>query len=225
LKARDGPTRKYNSIAKDGQLPHESTQREFKERWTDITKRIYSAHSGLPHPFVSLQIDWLNFSIDWFADDADLAFQSQLQHCHNFVNQIRQAIGLSSTLSNDEIKLFDFIQDLCEQTEKIRQKRDKIFSKLQERFGKSKKLEGPLRVAAQFRTLFAGDAEQFYFGFARKALQSGIFATESPPPKSGRPDRLHVVDLPSIEEIPYKMMAVGGLLDAKTTFAFRCLLF
>jgi Helicase HerA, central domain len=210
---------KYNPFTKDGALPHESSRQKFKGPWSRVGKRIYLARPKLRRPLVPLQIDWLNFSIDWFADDADLAFQSQLQHCHNFVNELRQAIGFKPALWQADHKLLDFCQQLCSDTEEIRQDRDAVFSKLREEFGESKKLERHLLLAAQYRTFVGGEAERFYFGFARKALRSGIFAAASPIPKPGRPERLHVIDLPSIDDVLFKMMAVGNFLDVEWRLA------
>jgi hypothetical protein len=212
---------KYNAVTKDGALPHESSQRKFTRRWSRVNKRIYLAGSKLRRPYFPLQIDWLNFSVDWFADDADLAFQSQLQHCHNFVNELREAIGFKPALWQADHKLLDFCQKICADTARIRLARDKVLAKLQEEFGKSKKLVRHLLLAAQYRTLVGSEAERFYFGIARQALRSGIFAAVSPIPRPSRPDRLHVIDLPSIEESLLKMMAVGNFLAIEWKLAHR----
>ena len=84
---------RYDPVKKDGHLPSESARRVFKRNWDKITKIIYSADRDNSRNVQPLAIDWLNFSIDWFADDADPAFQSELRHCHNFINAIRSPMG------------------------------------------------------------------------------------------------------------------------------------
>ena len=228
---------KYDLIAKEGALPHESNQREFKQRWTDISKRIYSAQSESRRQFVPFQVDWLNFSIDWFADDADFTFRGQLQHCHNFVNEIRVAIGRQSPewrrqwRRQGRVKLLDFSQKLCGETANIGRTTDKIINKLKEQFTETKGLKEQFREtkglkrnfesAARYRTFFGNEAEQFYFGFAREALDSGIFAGQWSDPTPSRPDRLHVIDLVSIRHDLFRMMAVGSFLAVEWKLALK----
>jgi hypothetical protein len=203
---------KYDPIKKDGHLPSESAQRSFKQRWADISKTIYSADGDKTPPVEPLKIDWLNFSIDWFADDADPAFQSELRHCHHFIHEIRGAMASKGPAWREQNELLDFSQGLFAQTA-AEKNTDKIFIKLQEILGKSERQEPHLRLAAKYRALVENGAERFYFGMAREAQESQIFATITPTPKPPPPARLHIVDLPSIVNPLFRMMAVGNFLD------------
>ena len=212
---------KYDFAAKEGALPHESDQAKFKGRWEDIRKRIYSARPGPRSQFARFQMDWLNFSIDWFADDADFTFRSQLQHCHNFVNKIREAIAKQPPqwLKRNKIKLLDFSRKLCNDTANFRRTTEKIIDKLEQTFTETKGLKKNFEAAARYRTFFGNEAEQFYFGLAREALNSGIFASRWSEPMPTNPDRLHVVDLPSIKHELFRMMAVGNFLTVEWELA------
>lgn len=210
---------RYDPIKKDGHLPSESARRTFKRNWDKISKVIYSADKDQSPPVEQVEIDWLNFSIDWFADDADPAFQSELRHCHNFINAVRGAMGSKpyEWRKKKEHELIEFSQSLLAKTANMESA--DILKKLKEELGKSKKHDRDLAHAAKYRPLVGSGAERFYFGMAQEALASGIFGTITPPPKPPPPARLHVVDLPSIVNPLVRKMAVGNFLELEWTRA------
>jgi Helicase HerA, central domain len=212
VEARNWQGRRYNRTAKIGHLPHESGQRHFKREWVRVSKRIYSADASDAKTMEPLEIDWLNFSVDWFADDADLAFQSQLQHCHNFVNELRPLVGSMPAPWRLENELLDVGKQICNDSPKFESAR--VFEVLRKKFGnKSQSLQRHMRLASRYRTLFGGEAELFYFGMGREAFDSGIFATVYPVVRHPEPSQLHVIDLLSVENPLFRMMAVGNFLD------------
>jgi hypothetical protein len=208
---------RYDPIKKDGHLPSESTRRTFKRNWDKVSKVIYSVDGDTSGPVQPVEIDWLNFSIDWFADDADPAFQSELRHCHNFINAIRGAMGSKPYAWRKNKELLDFSQSLLATTQNL--KSADVFIELKKALGNSPKYDRDLAHAAKYRPLIGNGAERFYFGMAQEALQSRIFGTVTPPPKLSPPARLHVVDLPSIINPLVRKMAIGNFLDLEWTRA------
>ena len=208
---------KYDPIKKDGHLPGESARRSFKRSWDKVSKTIYSADGDPSRAVQSVEIDWLNFSIDWFADDADPAFQSELRHCHNFINCVRGAMGSMPLSWRTRNELLDFSHKLISDTANMESA--SVLDVLRKALRRSKKHDRDLAHAAKYRPLIGPGAERFYFGMAQEALESGIFGRRTPPSKPPPPARLQVVDLPSIVNPLFRKMAVGNFVDLEWTRA------
>jgi hypothetical protein len=212
--------RRYHRASKIGHLPHEAGKLQFKTAWDQVSKRIYSAdHRKRSKEFELLAIDWLNFSVDWFADDADPSFQNQLRHCHNFVNEVGKLIGAKPTRWREkhellDVGMLDLGERICTNTAAVRRDSAAVLEHLRTIFGRSQELEPHMSLAARYRTLVGSGAELFYFGMGRESYESGIFAAVYPVSKRPvEPAQFHVIDLLSIEHSLFRMMAVGNFLD------------
>jgi hypothetical protein len=214
------PTRRWQSPRYDqalgtGYLPHELTQSEFRTPWERKKKRVYSAGVKESGVFTPIQLDWLKFPVDWFAGDGDLPFDSQLRHCHAFMNVLSEIVS-NATMDDwrEENLLLDFARTFCRKTKDLQEPK-----KIAKELRKDLKLTRPavrtrrlLETAARHRSFVLDQAEQFYFSIAQEAKQSKILALDMPVPKTA-PVRIHVLDLPSIEKSLFRNMAVSNYLE------------
>jgi uncharacterized protein DUF87 len=207
-------TAKYNQTTGSGYLPHERSLEAFAGPWNRRKKRVYSARRSRETNLIEL--DWLSFSIDWFANDADLTFPTELRHCHRFVQAVydiaRRTMPLEWRMQN---RVLSVAQRLCEaapHTDRL-----KTVEALQAEFGKGRRLKPKLEEAAKYRSFVKKEAENFYFSIAQEAMDSKILATVPRDGKQEPPVRAHVVDLPSIEKLLFRRMAVRNFVNDEWT--------
>jgi hypothetical protein len=227
----------YDSAQEEGRLPHESARADFDGPWGEREKRVYSAALAAPWP---MALDWLKFNVDWFSDDTDLAFQSELRHCHTFVSTLCDIFKIAKTDAwLDETELLEYGRRFCERTRG--DSRKAILDRLESQFGpfsrKSSLYESDtfasatpddfrealaplLSQAALTRSFVSEPVERFYFSKAQEVKESGVFAKEFPVDPVP-PARAHILDLPSIEKSPFRLMAVSHFLQEEWADARR----
>lgn len=225
---------KYNTTTKEGHLPHERLRRKFKEPWDRKQKRVYSAGEERPAGSFAIELDWLEFPLDWFSDNSDLAFQNELRNCHRFVKTLADLFFLSKTITwRSKNKLLEFARDFCLETRD--DSKGVVIDKLKARFAADAEgssyqtrqcrlpvgasvdeftqiLEPHIRDAGRHRTFVTEQAQRTYFGVAQDAKESGIFSTRMPVSNLPRV-AAHVVDLLSIEHTRFRLMVVSKFLQ------------
>lgn len=225
--------------------PHEKKRRPFAERWKSVKQkmRVYvSAHEqgvGL----TPIQLDWLDFSIDWFTDDTDPAFQSEMRHCHSFVRDFSALCLSAKTFAwrNEQARTRTMLEDARGFVRRtagmerlaVLEELKKLFSSSAEdstynteecetHFKSSEEFDGwllpRLKRAAQRRVNVSQEVERAYFSIAEEERHSEIFSNIVPPKKES-PVRVHVIDLPSIRDRSHRMMAVSRFLEEEMEFA------
>jgi hypothetical protein len=209
-------TARYDPATGGGYLPHERSPQAFTGPWKRREKRVYSARRS-PETHL-IELDWLSFSIDWFASDADLTFPSELRHCHRFVQAVydiaRRTKSLDWRLENGILSVAQRLCEAAAHTERL-----KIAQALEAEFGKKRGLKPRLEEAAKYRSFVKKEAENFYFSIAQEAVDSGILATVPDDGKKDTPVRAHVVDLPSIENLLFRRMAVRNFVNDEWALA------
>lgn len=90
----DGAPTKYWSEAgyektkkHEGYLPTESRD-DFLDKWADVSKLVHLCGIEDHDADNSIQIDWLDLSIDWLFGDPEAILRTELEHCHAFVKII-----------------------------------------------------------------------------------------------------------------------------------------
>lgn len=230
---------------KAGYLPHETTRAPFTRRWRGLVLpvRVYTTERGGGSGTTPIQINWLDFPIDWFSDDTDPAFQSEMRHCHAFMQAFAHLTVVAKTWQwRDEQgrTVMEEARRFCEKT--VDQERLEVIGALREKFGSRSEgcchgtdqcddsirsaedfdrwLDPTLDSAARRRVNVSLPVFRAYFSLAEEAKHSGIFSEIGPLPPTS-PVRVHVIDLPSINDRAYRLMAVSKFLNDEWTLARR----
>jgi hypothetical protein len=240
------PTTKWGKLKGESvSYPHEKTRRPFFERWKSVTEkmRLYVGAHEQGVGLTRIQFDWLEFSIDWFTDDTDPAFQSEMRHCHAFARDFFNLCLSSKTFAwrEDQSRTRNMLEDVREfMRDTAGLDRLAVLDKLKDYFGPTadgttygtdeceKPCKSPaefdswlfplLKRAAQRRVNVSLEVERAYFSIAEEEEHSEIFADISPP-KAEVPVRVHVIDLPSIRDRAHRMMAVSRFLEREMELA------
>jgi hypothetical protein len=78
----------YDMQKRRGKLPHEATRQDFKLRWDQIPKRVYTAPENNVYPFENMEILWTNIEFNFIAANVEPLFKNRLYHCHEFVKAV-----------------------------------------------------------------------------------------------------------------------------------------
>jgi hypothetical protein len=226
---------RYDRLRRKGILPHEASREEFSSRWDLIRMRIKTGYQGEP-PYKKFQVWWPSVSMAFFAEEVDPILQSELYHCHDFV----QAFGDVFELVNDPTR-GDFLsqaqtalnlrrdswQDFETKfnTAKIEEQIDPPNPTMKKEIDlRVKRLIKSAHVAANYVTM---PVQRFYFGKAHQYQSSGIVRTsmrlDSLRQRSHRDSRkrLEVVDLPSLGDRNTQMLAIYSNLSMTWKHARR----
>jgi hypothetical protein len=222
---------RYDRQTRTGILPHEASREEFASRWDLIPIRIKTGSEGGP-PYEKFEVWWPSVSMAFFAEEVNPMVQSQLYHCHDFV----QAFGNVFELVNDPTgRRLDFLTDAQRVLNLARDKWHELkaeFDPVQvEKQIKSELLDPTIKkeIALRTKRLFetaevatnyvSMDIQRFYFGKARQYQTSGIVRTSMrrgwlrKPLDHNSGQLLEVVDLPSLGDRNTQMLAVFSRLS------------
>jgi hypothetical protein len=70
--------------------------------------------------------------------------------------------------------------------------------------------------ASGYRSFVLGDAEQIYFSIAYSVMQSGLLQASQ---SDFSDERIQVFDLPSIDQVKFRLLAVSALLEREWAYA------
>lgn len=232
----------YDTNKRRGFLPDESSRELFEEKWNEVKKVVYSM-TPLDLPYhQKLQIDWPNISIDILSDELDSSLQTEVKHCHGFVHAVSELSLLTEKNDRDDLASFlDISKELCVATRGRTQQ--EILFHLKDRFPavdlgseesalastwlsriigaalpkssseKKQRIEELQQSAALHRSFVSDTTERFYFSTAYGVQQSGLLSEMAEEPGNTTDARLHVVDLPSIDDRRFYYLTVSTLLD------------
>ncbi len=237
----------YDQKAKRGHLIDEHTYETFTQQWRSVEKIIYWMKPPSKHRR-KLCIDWTRVSIDILSEDLGATLESELRHCHDFVRTISDLSFITKSAEwreqNDILKI---ASDLCSET-RPGDKEKKLAALIRGRFeaegvdqnqnwtalreklftpriittkNAKDRIEELYQKAALHRSFVSDETEKFYFSNAYAVTEAKLLSVW----KSDLPDlsnaRLKVVDLPSIAEVRFRLLAVSTLLATEWTSARR----
>jgi GTPase SAR1 family protein len=239
----------YDRDKRRGFLPDEISRDVFEEKWKAISKLVLSMLPGAGEYNQKLKIDWPNISVDILMDELDPTLQTEVKHCHNFVQMVSELIVLTKQdVEKTSQNFLDIAKDLCQATKgrteqevrfhimnrfptdqvETRGQSDLKFFRFL--FNMAGSLSVPLRKrrieelhqrATVHRSFVSDTTERFYFSTAYAVRQSGLL-------RDGKPDtailpdaRLQVIDLPSIDDSRFRDLTVDTLLELEWKRARR----
>lgn len=103
---------RYDPLKRKGKLPHENSQQQFSSRWSLITKRIRTGDGTSGNAYEPLQIWWPSLSMAFLAEDLDPMLQSDLYHCHTFVQEFADVFELKYSASQERKDFLEEAQGL-----------------------------------------------------------------------------------------------------------------
>jgi hypothetical protein len=238
---------RYDSESGIGVLPDEHDRDAFEQEWKDVKKAIHSMRPDVKNNVLKLKIDWARVSIDFLSEDLDATFESELRYCHEFVRQISD---LSFITKNSDWRhkngILKTARDICKRTKatdeesvgtliKDEFKADSIDEKLDwetinddlfiRRVVKKKNAKDIVEVLQQtavlYRSFFSYKVQQFYFSNAYAVSESKLLLAGPTGLVDLSDVRLQVVDLPSIVEARFRLLAVSAFLESESTRARR----
>jgi len=239
----------YDRDARRGFLPDEASREVFAEKWSAIEKLVFSVLPDTGAANKKLQIDWPNISIDILMDGMDATFQTEVKHCHDFVQMISELIILTKPEAAKTSQDFlDIAKELCQVTRGRTEQEvryhlrdmfpvERVGEKAQTNLGFFKLLLGIAanltiagtknRVlelhdrAAVHRSFVSDTTERFYFSTAYAVRQSGLLRDRTPEVADSSNVRLQVIDLPSIDDPRFRDLTVDALLELEWKRARR----
>ncbi|MDQ6866744.1 MAG: ATP-binding protein [Thermoproteota archaeon] len=193
-----------------------------------------------------LKIDWARVSIDFLSEDLDATFESELRYCHEFVRQISD---LSFITKNSDWRhkhdILDTARDICKNTKpgdeeaigtKIKDEfkadsidenldlmtiNDRLIGRKVTKKNVKDVVEALQQKAVQYRGYFSYKIQQFYFSNAYAVKASNLLKAGPAGLGDSSEPRLQVVDLPSIGEVRFRLLAVSAFLESELTRARR----
>lgn len=240
----------YDRDKRRGFLPTETSRDAFESKWKLISKFVSSSLPEKNDYHQRLQIDWPSMSIDILTDELDATLQTEVKHCHNFAQMISQLVIVTKQVSDKNSQNFlDIAKELCQATKGRTEQEvlfhirhrfpvpdvrspapaiDRISSRLLSLFRSdltaafSKRSIEELHQRATIHRSFVSDtAERFYFSAAYAVRQSGLLRDGNATAANLDDLRLHVVDLPSINDRRFRHLIVSTLLDLEWERARR----
>jgi Helicase HerA, central domain len=231
----------YNLSKRQGFLPDDKTKDNFERQWRAISKTIQTmGRTSGPH-HEQLQIAWPAIRTDFLMEELAPSLKNELAHCHEVVRTLGELVVLTKDEKwKAENDLLDFSRRFFELTrrrsereillelkEEFREKvpassisaSDIAFTVLDilKRFTKSDshiKMAQLREKAAVSRGFVSEDAERIYFSSAFAVKGSGILISgEKKDSADGSHPRIQVVDLPSISDPQYRLLAVSTTLE------------
>lgn len=224
---------------KKGYLPTERTQGDFVRRWNDISKVVYLVGMESADWHHSLQIDWIDLSVDWLFGDADHVLRNELHHCHSFV-AIVAALLKSERPNADKpaIEDLDFVKQLCEQSvgktrraitkllerKMPKKKRGNTSAKKDSRQANYDETPGSSAGNAYWREIaidraainlsfVSKETARYYFCLAYARRESELINLRLTKPAEYLDRKVQVVDLPSIDDQMDRMMVVNTFIE------------
>src|SRR4029077_2486445 len=97
-----------------GKLPHEATQKEFKDRWSRVPIKIRIGRSPASKSYEPLLLWWPSISVDFFGEDVEPMQRSQLYHCHSFVKAVARLFKFTNAGKNKAKS-----QDLIDEAQRL----------------------------------------------------------------------------------------------------------
>jgi hypothetical protein len=230
----------YDSEKGRGFLPDEYDHDDFEQKWEDVKKVVHTMRPKKPNAIErKLKIDWTRISIGFLSENLDAAFESELQDCHEFVRAISDLSFMTKDSEwRDQHDIVDTARKLCKQTnvkdeEYIRDKIEKEFNAIDETLDwktindwlfirrrvtkNNAKLiaDELLQKAVLYRSFFSDKTQQFYFSNAYAVRDSGLLRAGNKDFEDLSDASLQVVDLPSITEVRFRLLAVSTFLDSE----------
>ncbi|MGB8899399.1 MAG: ATP-binding protein, partial [Methylocella sp.] len=238
---------KYNTESGLGFLPDDYDREPFKQKWEQVTKVVYSMRPDTKRNGRKLKIDWTRVSIDFLSEDLDATFESELRHCHDFVRAISDLSFITkSAVWRDEHDILDTASDVCKiakvgDENYIRHLiesrfnahdidenldwetiRDRLFIRRLPTKNNVKDIADELQQkAVLYRGFFSDKTQQFYFSNAYAVRDSKLLWAGKKDLVDLSDARLQVVDLPSITEVRFRLLAVSTFLESEWTKARR----
>jgi len=234
-------TARYNARAGTGKLPDEGSQRDFATRWSNVKVRIRTQRSDyLEGPSAErIQVWWPSLSSEFLAEGLNPLLRSELYHAHVFLRVVGNLVRAEKRYLGKKAprrrSIITTAETLYGKIHHLRENQDfsKIvhsafeeeFEELSER-GTGRDREVFPRFAFRRQTERAAAAiryvseamERFYFAKAHEYEASGIVAGEPP---SGPPNRIDVLDLPSLPERDTRHLVVNATLATEFTNALN----
>jgi hypothetical protein len=152
---RDHWKEKYDGESGSGRLFDERSQRHFKARWSpqvksirilgEISRKTYSVSGTktVSKNHQPLRLSWPSLSMDFLAEEVDPMQQSDLHHCHTFVQQLDLLYRLFESPTNRKL-------DLIGQAEQL-------FRRARSREDMRAELEEEFKVENVIKGCFSGD--------------------------------------------------------------------
>ncbi|MGB9023482.1 MAG: DUF87 domain-containing protein, partial [Candidatus Bathyarchaeia archaeon] len=232
-------TARYNARTGTGKLPDERSQREFAIPWSKVKVRIRTQTSDFFEESSNerIQVWWPSLSSEFLAEGLNPLLRSELYHAHVFLRAVGALVRLEkksfgkeaprrrSIISTAE-KIYGKIHHLREYPDFpriVHSAFEEEFEQLAE-LGKGRGRPSYVRfrlgrhserAAAAIRYV-SDDMERFYFAKAHEYEASGIVAKEPP---SAPPNRIDVLDLPSLPEKDTRHLVVNATLATEFTNA------
>jgi uncharacterized protein DUF87 len=107
---------KYDGGTGRGKLPHESSRRQFETQWSLVRDSIRIKTGGIsrktfqfqsktaPNKYIEpLQLSWSSLSMDFLAEEVGPMQQSDLHHCHTFVQGLDLLFRLFRSLTKKKM--------------------------------------------------------------------------------------------------------------------------
>lgn len=237
---------KYDLITRMGKLPHEASQKEFKDLWPTDDILIKTGIGQQGDNYQQLKLWWPSVAVDFFAGNADPLLRSQLYYCHSFVQALATLVAFKAKATGKKIDLIATAEDLLSKSRKLR---SGFRSKLEEEFAAEKLATQPsekglratglgllsfgsrtwerlvvdfaISSATQAPKYITEEGQRFYFGTVNEYQKAGILETDSERRSltASRLKRVEVIDLPALQSKATQLLAINAILKTEWDLA------
>lgn len=234
---------KYDIINKKGKLPHEKNRSEFQDEWRKVSIRINTQDDSYEREGEKIKIFWPSVNIEFFADEVDPMFRSDLHHCHRFVKAISNLLEYKAKSEKRDydllkeaskyLKIFERVDqrnramrleqdfDVEILAKVIRSNSELLIPNMKQllEFMNKIKIQNSIQEATIASEFISPDISKYYFGKAREFQAVGIVNTLIEKKKKGLKElseyskRLEVIDLPSLQDKNSQHIAISSILN------------
>lgn len=126
---------KYNPLKRNGILPHEASREDFAPRWREIFAKIRTADGTTGPGFEPLQIWWPSLSMAFLAEELNPMLQSDLYHCHAFIQDFGALFEFKYHQSDCPRDLLSEAQDVFDLARALSKQQVKLRRTLTQEYG------------------------------------------------------------------------------------------
>jgi hypothetical protein len=126
---------KYDSLKRKGILPHEASREDFEPRWREISATIRTADGTTGLGFEPLRIWWPSLSMEFLAEDLNPMLQSDLYHCHAFIEDFGALFEFKYHQSDSPKDLLSEAQGVFELARALSKQQEKLRRTLTQEYG------------------------------------------------------------------------------------------